>query len=230
MNEEGKLGYLDPIAITAFVAAFMGDLAFIFAWGAIIPVIGLVILAAVLAMHYLTGLIMGALVIPNLNGFIPKLVVVAGIIIPLPTLVLFLFIGMLLQIKLVQTVAITAVGIVTGGAGAVAIKGASMAAEAAEGGMAAGEAGAATESAAARAAGKETSTGEKYAGSKPGGVAAKEEIPPEALGEEESPFEKLQDLTQNVQMGEPQGEKEEGETEDVRLDDENNEVDLRKIK
>ena len=236
MNKEEKLEFLDPRAITAFVAAFIGDCVFVFLiLVVLIPVIGLVFLAVILAAHYLTGIIVGALTIPKLNGLIPKLVVFAGIILPLPLLILSLLIGILLQNKLLQTVAIAAVGAVTGGTGAVALRGASMAEGVAEGGVVAEEAGAAK---AGTSAGRGAATTEEAGEGggltkKPGAAGAeeKEGVSPEALGEEPEPMEKLrQKLLEETPSdgGEKGNGNEEEEGENVRIDDENNEVDLRR--
>ncbi|MBI4085619.1 MAG: hypothetical protein HY432_03920 [Candidatus Liptonbacteria bacterium] len=229
MNEREKLGLLDPLAITAFVAAFMGDIAFLFVFGALIPVIGLVILATVLGMHYFTGLIMGAFAIPRLAGFIPKLVVVAGIILPLPTLILSLTIGMLLQNRFVQTAAVIAVGVATGGTGAIALRGASMASEVAEGTAAeTGEASAVSGKGTAKAARGETEEG-TAAKKSSGAKAGEKEIPPQALGGEEEIPEKLKrKLFQETPTASSDDEYNKEET--VEEDDENNEIDLRDLR
>ena len=227
--------FLSPLTITAFIAAFIGDFVFLFALGALIPIIGLVILAIVLVFHYCAGLAMGVLTIPKLNGFLPKLAVVIGVILPLPTLTLSLIIGLLLQNEIVQTVAMVAVGAVTGGTGAVAIKGASMAAEG-EAAVEAGEAGAAggkgaKETPRRGTAGGEDESEESTGRGKRGTTGAEgddeNEIPPEALGEEEPPSDKLKrELFQQTPSG-GTNEKDDGENEDdVDVDDENNVIDL----
>lgn len=240
MSGENKLGFLDVLAITAMIAAFMGDVAFIFALGALIPVIGLVILTFVLLAHYMAGLMVAALVIPKLNGLIPKLIIVAGIILPLPTLLISIILAIIFQSEILQTVAkqaaVVAIGAATAGTGAVAAEGA-IAAEgaAAAGGAAAGAAegaavGAEGTGAARAAAGvgrgaaAKGEAAEGEAAEKSGTRRAGREISPEEFGEEPEPIEKLQKrLFEEAQSG---GTSEKEEDEGVYED--GNEIDLRK--
>ncbi|GEM_PF-5273938 len=230
MNGENKLGFLDILAITAMIAAFMGDIAFIFALGVVIPVIGLVILAVVLAAHYMAGLMVAALVIPKLNGLIPKLILVIGIILPLPTLLISIILAIIFQSEIVQTVAIAAVGVATGGAGAVAARGVSVAAEAAEGGVVGAEgAGVAkTAAGAGRGAIAEGEAAEGEAAEKSETGRAEKEVSPEELGEEPEPMEKLQKrLLEETPSGGTSEEKNKDE-DDENVYEDGNEIDLRR--
>ena len=229
MNKGKKLELLDPAAITAFVAAFMGDCVFVFLiLGVLIPVVGLVILAVILAAHYLLGLVAGALVIPKLSGGIPKLVCFLVMLLPLPTLIISLLAGILLQNKFLQTAALVAVGAVTGGTGAVTLRGAAMAEEVAEGGVAAEEIGAAKAgTSAGRSVAAAEETGEGELAQEPGtaGAEAKEGVSPEALGEEPEPMEKLrQRLLEETPSG--QDEEQNGDEEETAVEDKNNVIDL----
>lgn len=247
MNEEGKLDYLSPLVIFSFVLAFAGDFAFIFIIGALIPVVGLVILLGVLGMHYFTGVLMGFIIVPKLQHLIPKIVLILAIILPLPVLLLGLGLGILLQNKFIEQLAIqlaiVAAGAVTGGAGTVvgetAIAGGGVAAGAAAAETGAGVAAAGAETAAAGAeigaAGAEVGTGttaEEAAGAteKVGTEAGipQKEISPEALGEEKSPFEKLQELTEKTPDSGQREDRDEDEEQSVNVDDDANEVDLKK--
>ena len=241
MSGENKLGFLDVLAITAMIAAFIGDVAFIFALGALIPVVGLTILAVILLAHYMAGLMVAALVIPKLNGLIPKLIIVAGIILPLPTLLLSIILAIIFQSEILQTVAkqaaVVAIGTATAGTGAVAAEGAIAAegAAAAAGGAATGAAegaaaGAKGVGAAKTAAGAgrgsvtaEEETAESEVAEKSGAERAGKEISPEEFGEEPEPMEKLQKrLFEEAQSDGTNKEDEEGIYED------GNEIDLRK--
>jgi hypothetical protein len=118
-------------------------------------------------------------------------------------------------------------GAAAAGAGAAAAEGAAAAGVVGAGGAAAGagEAAVGAEAAAARAAGgiREEAGGAAVKEA----AAAGKEIPPEALGEEESVFKKLKRPLE--QLPEPE-EKEErgGQKETIEIDEENNQIDLRK--
>lgn len=229
MNGKEKLGFLDMATIIGASAAFIGDVAFLFAIGALIPIIGLVILAVILAAHYLAGLMMAAFVLRRLNSLIPKLALVIGIILPLPILLISLIAAVLLQNELIKTAAMVAVGAVTGGTGAVAMRGASAAAEAggaAEGAVAAGEAANTTAQAGRGAAAvgekEAAATGEETAGrngpNKPRGEEANEkEVAPESLGEEQEPIEKLKDELMGSNPVMPNEKQDEDETEEGQI-------------
>ena len=260
MNEEGKIDYLSPLTVFSFVLAFFGDIAFIFIIGALIPVIGLVILFGILAMHYFTGVLIGFIIVPKLQHLIPKLVLILAILLPLPPLLLGLISGILLQNNLIEQIAIqlaiVAAGAATGGAGAVAGEtalaggGASAGAVAAETGAGAAAAGAETTVAGAEtgAAGAEAGAARGQAGgateaegmergkgaSRQHGETTEEdgnpekEISDEALGEEKNPFEKLQELTEKTPDSGQREDGDEDEDQSVNIDDEANEVDLKK--
>jgi len=228
MNEKDKLGFLEISSITAIIAAFIGDVAFLFVIGAIIPILGLGVLFFVLLAHYLAGLMVGAFIFSKLKGLIPKLVLAAGIILPLPTLLLSTFLSIILQSEIVQTVVIAAVGAVTGGAGAVAARGAVAAGEVE--GAAAGVEGAGAvrtvagiEKSAGRAGLAEEETAEGEISGKPETERGRREISPEELGEEPEPMERLQrKLLEETLTG---GTNEENEEEGVYID--GDEIDLR---
>lgn len=245
MNEKGKLDYLGPIVILSTILAVFGDFAFIFAIGALIPVIGLVILFGVLAMHYFTGIMLGFLIVPKLQHLISKIALVLAILLPLPTLLLGLFLAIILQNKFISELAtqaaILGIGALTGGAGAVVgeaaetgaaaaevtAAGAEMAAAGTETVAAGAEAGAATGGRVAAGAEEAGGTTEEAIGRRgPEAETQEKEIPPEALGEEETPFEKLQGLTEKTPDDSTRKENEDDE--DIELDDDTNEVNLKK--
>lgn len=230
-----KLDYLGPQFVFAAVAALMGDLVFLFAIGAFIPLIGLVILAGVLAAHYFFGLIVGALVIPKLKHFIPKLILGLAILLPLPTLLLGLILAVVAQNRLIELiltqVAIQAVAAVTGGAGE-ALEAAEVGAGAAEAGAAAVEAGTAAAEVGAEAAevGAEAvgTAAEAEAGAgaaEEAGAKAAGEVSPEALGEEPDLLEKLKKITDEAPREEQKEDKQ--DEEGVDINEENNSIDLR---
>ncbi len=233
MSGENKLGFLDILAVTAMIAAFIGDIAFLFVLGALIPVIGLIILAVILLAHYMAGLMVAALVIPKLNGLIPKLIIVAGIILPLPTLLISIILAIIFQSEIVQTVAIVAAGAATGGA-TIAAEGAAAAGGAAAGaaeGAAVGAEGTGAARAAAGAGrgavGAEEEAAEGEAAEKSGTGRTGKEISPEEFGEEPEPIEKLQKrLFEEAQSGGT----DEKDEDDENVYENGNEIDLRNIK
>lgn len=226
MNGKDKLGLLDISAIIAGITALVGDIFSLFAIGGIIPIIGLPILFFALSVHYLAGLMVGAFAFNKLVGWIPKTVLTIGIILPLPTLLLSLFLAIILQSEIVQTVAIAAVGAVTGGAGAVAAKGISAAAEVA--GEAEGAAIGVEGVGAARAVTgiERGAAAEEEAAEMPKPASTRREISPEELGEQPEAMEELQ---RRLLEETPSGANEEDEEEDeegVYVD--GDEIDLRK--
>lgn len=252
MNEENKFDYFSPSGALPGIMAWIGDLFCIFAIASfLIPIIGLVIGPMGLMARYAAGGMMIAFAWRNLHGgWIPKLWLILGFLIPIPFfLMLGLFFAVVSQNKYVQTLEIAVFAAVTGGAGAAAGAGEIGAGAAAAGAETAGAAaaGAAAETGAV-AAGAETATAGVAAGAETGaatggGMAAEakeaggigkagagtseKEIPPEALGEEKSPFEKLQELTEKT-PGDSQRRKENDKEQNVEIDDDANEVNLKK--
>ncbi len=176
--------------------------------------------------------------IANLLKYASSLLLFIAFLIPLPLLSLGLFIAILLHngliAKLAEQVVVIAAGVATGGAGAaageaavateaaataaeaaatVATTGAKVAAGAAEGAMA----GARTTTAGARAAGGIAKTGGQATGgagrTMEKGAQTGRQVSKEALGEEKTPFEKLQDLFENT-PGEKTGDEPEYEIEE----------------
>ncbi|HUX35721.1 MAG TPA: hypothetical protein VMV71_01660 [Candidatus Paceibacterota bacterium] len=235
MNGKEKLEFLDVSAITAFITAVIGDILSLFGIAGVVPIIGLPILFFALSAHYLAGLAVGVFVFKKLSGFMPKVILAIGIILPLPTLLLALIIAMLFQSKVVQTIGIAAIGLATGGAGAIAAEGGAAAAGST---VAAEEAVAvsATEGAAAGVEG--TGAARAAAGVEKGTAAAEEEaggagpeagrrkVSPEELGEEPEAMEELQRrLFEGTPSGQTEEENEEDEEGGVYVD--GNDVDLR---
>lgn len=116
-EEDNKIDFFSPGTVIAFVCAFIGDLGFIL----IVP-------------HYVMGVVVLAILLPQSRGFLAKLVLFSVFILPLPTLFLGSMLAVVLSNKFLRFVAeqaaIVAVTVATGGAGA-----------AAEGAVAAEEAG-----------------------------------------------------------------------------------------
>lgn len=113
-----KLDYFDPLFIAALVMAAIGDFAFLFMLGLIIPFMGLVIAVFVLGIHYFVGLFIFGAVLFRLKHFVPKLILVTGIILPLPTLILGTIIAIMAQNRLVELlITQAALALTTAGAG-----------------------------------------------------------------------------------------------------------------
>ncbi len=114
MNEEQEEGthkgidYFGPGIVMAFIAAFAGDLLWLLVIGALIPPppIGLTFLAAGLLAHYLAGVMVGGFIFFELKHFIPKLVLGAAILLPLPLLMLGIGFALVLQNRIIEALLI----------------------------------------------------------------------------------------------------------------------------
>lgn len=203
-----KIDFLDPLTIMFFIAAWISDLAFLGMIGLAIPVVGLAVAAAILLVHYVCGLFLLVVFWGKTSGWMPKLILLLAWIIPMPLLGAGIMWAIITSNKIValivETVAIQAIAIATGGAGealevgAVAAEGAEVAATAAEGVETAAEVAEAGETAAQGAeAGEAAVQGAETAGS------SAESIDEMAAREEGSPMENLQE-----ELEEPQADQE----------------------
>ncbi len=221
--------------IAGFLAAVLGDFAFVFCIGVLIPGIGLAFLAGILFAHYFAGILMGAFFLPKAQGWLAKLAVILAILIPLPLLTVGVVLGVLLSNKFVAFFAkqaiIQGVALATAGAGE-ALEGAEVAEVGAEAAATATEAaGALAEGAegsgvaaqemagGAGQAGETTTEAAEGAAKSPEEMAHEEEIEKELGGEtEEEPMKLLEEKTFEETPEEMGGEteeagEEEGETE-----------------
>jgi len=143
MEEENGIELFDPGTIMFFIMGTFSDVAFLGLLGLAIPGVGLAILIFVLGAHYFLGIIILAFFWGKTKGWMPKVFLLLGWILPLPLLILGLIFAIISSNKLVafviEQVAIQAIAVATAGAGealeagAIAAEGAEVAATAAEG-------------------------------------------------------------------------------------------------
>jgi hypothetical protein len=110
-EEQGKhkkLDYIGVGAVMAYIFAFGGDLLWFAVIGALIPPppIGLTFLAAGLLAHYLAGVMVGGFIFFELKHFIPKLILGAAILLPLPLLMLGIAIAFVAQNRIIEALLI----------------------------------------------------------------------------------------------------------------------------
>jgi hypothetical protein len=216
-EEHQGIDYFGPGIVLATFVAFMGDMGSLLVFGGVIPVIGLVFLAAGLLAHYCASIFVGGFLFFELKHFVPKVVLGAAILLPapmfppFPTLTIGIIAALILQNRIIEQLAIqataVAVGVATAGAGGVAVEAGAQAAAA--GGRAAattaaragaGQAARTGETAAARGAAKEeesfadrarkTRRPSQGGGAEEGGEE-EPEVPEEELGVEPDPLEQL---------------------------------------
>ncbi|MFH1246291.1 MAG: hypothetical protein V1489_00760 [Candidatus Liptonbacteria bacterium] len=110
MGETKRLDYFDPGFIAAIITAVSSDAVLLFA-GVIllIPVIGLVIAGLAILFHYFASVFILMSVLFRLKHFLPKLVLGIAIILPLPLLVVGIFIALILQNRLIELILIETV-------------------------------------------------------------------------------------------------------------------------
>lgn len=195
--EENKIALSDPATIMFYIMSSLSDLIFLGLLGLLIPGVGLAIAMFVLGAHYFFGIMIMGFFWGKTRGWLPKVFLLLGWILPLPLLTTGLVLAIVSSNKLaafvIEQVAIQAVAVATAGtgealeAGAVAAEGAEVAATAAEG-MEATSAAAEGAEAAGGAVG-EAAEGEAAAGEAEEGLSL--------TREERNPMENLQeDLTQ----------------------------------
>lgn len=156
--EFAEIDYTDPAIIMGFVLAVICDGAFLGLIGIAIPGVGLAIAMFVVGAHYLFGIVLLAMLIGKLHGWLAKLLFVLAVVLPLPLLTIGIILGIILSNKLIAFVAeqviIQGIAVATAGAGEALEAGAvaeagvetagvavEAAAEAAEGAEAVGQAG-----------------------------------------------------------------------------------------
>ncbi|MFA6494774.1 MAG: hypothetical protein WC246_00175 [Candidatus Paceibacterota bacterium] len=85
-----EIDFLEPMILLVFVCAFVGDFFF---WTIII--------------HYTAALFVGFILLPKFHHFIPRVVIIASFILPLPVLIIGLIVGIVLSNKLIEFAAVT---------------------------------------------------------------------------------------------------------------------------
>ncbi|MBI2888767.1 MAG: hypothetical protein HYY10_02470 [Candidatus Liptonbacteria bacterium] len=220
-EEEGKhskIDYFGPGIVMAFIAAFAGDLFWLLVIGAFIPPppIGLTFLAAGLLAHYLAGMMVGGFIFFELKHFVPKAILGAAILLPLPLLMVGMGIALIAQNRIIEILLIQAgtklleAGLAATGVGALAAGAVEVAADAktvqtvARGAKAAttvGKGGRAAETTAQRAK-RIANRLQRYAPQGGGGEEGYEDeeedegdVPEEAFGVQRGPVEELQQST-----------------------------------
>ena len=238
-----KIDITSPEFVLAMVVSFMSDLGMVFGILALlIPIIGLPIIALALVFHYIGGFFVGFLMLHKTQGWLAKLALGAGILIPLPLLTIGIIAAIILSNKLIafitEQAAIAAIAVATGGAG-LALEGAAATGEvaaagaeiAATGGKIAAEGAKVAGAAAKVAEGGEAAAGagaaEEVGATETAAEEAIKGVPEEALGVEKEPWEKVKEVMENLPQ--PEAEKgEEGEyNKEVEANDENNELNLK---
>lgn len=151
MDEENKIEAFDPATIMFFIMGLASDISFLGLLGLAIPGVGFAIAMFVLGAHYFFGIIILGFFWGKTRGWLPKIFLLLGWILPLPLLTVGLILAIISSNKLaafiIEQVAIQAVAVATAGAGealeagTVAAEGAEGVATAAEGVGAVGEAG-----------------------------------------------------------------------------------------
>lgn len=121
VEHQEKIDYFEPLFIILGLLAVLSDFAFLFIIGLAIPVVGLVIAAGIIGLHYFVGLILFGGLLFKLKHFVPKLILGIGILLPLPLLTLALGIAIVAQNRFIELVITQAtLAVVTGGVGNVA--------------------------------------------------------------------------------------------------------------
>ncbi len=197
--EEGggnKIDIFDVGVVFAFVAAFMGDISFF-----------------LIITHYVAGIFVLGFFWPKTKGFIAKLILLIAFIVPLPLLMVGMFLALIFSNKIFAIVAeqviIQGIAVATAGAGET-LEGAAATGAAAEAAATAAEAGGAAATAGEAAAEGATATGE--AATEAGGAAGEGSSAAEGAAEggsgeeftppeERNPMENLQE-----ELTEPQEE------------------------
>jgi hypothetical protein len=140
--DKKKIDIFDPAIIMAFLLAISSDFCFVFLIGAIIPGVGIAIIAFIVGLHYFLGVVLLPLFWSKAHGFLAKLSLILAILLPLPLLTIGIILSIALSNKFVAFVAVQLLAAATGGLGEVAEVGAAgeIATEGAEAGVELGEA------------------------------------------------------------------------------------------